>query len=1032
MKLKPKLWEQVTSLFEAALEQKPEDRGHFLDGVCSDPEIRKEVVRLLANHDGMGSFLSKDGLNFRPLSADSQAPPAFLDGQLLAGRFKVVGIIARGGMGEVYTALDVEEETLIAIKTIRADLLNADLLQRFRQEVQLAKRVTHPNICRVYDLFRHSSGGGESVFFISMELLQGETLARKLHHAAKLSTNEALPLTLQIAAALGAAHDAGILHRDLKPENVMLVPQECGVRAVVMDFGVALPAGSPFERIQSATLTGTPAYMSPEQLEGRDLTPASDIYALGLVMYRMVTGSNAFEGMLTASDPYRRLTDVPKPPRELIPEIDRRWEIAILKCMERDPSRRFPSARSLADALSPAEALAGGLRTKKLVSRRTVWIALCAAALMIAAISLFYWKTRLRADDDLAFNVARHPLLVSGLRMLESGDAVAARQILEREVVAEPQFGPAHSVLSSALLSLGYETRGREEARKAEGLLPGLPPEDAFLVKGQYYESAFDWQRALKSFEALHALAPEEPEWTLRYSLALSKIGKQKEAFEVIEKLKASQRAPEFALRIGLAEASVAESANDYPRERRVAELVETSAKSKGLLYQAGRAELSEGWALENLGEFKEAESKVSAAKSLLSRIGDKGGEGQAWKLLGDVYADQNRLELAKSAYQQAMLVFTGIGWQSGHAIALNNCGYVLRSLGDLQGARAYFEQSLSISRALGNLKIQALALTGTAVVLKRMGNFGGAEQAYSAAIEIEQRLSNEGSLATVMNNFAAVLQDEGKLAEAQTNFDRAMELFRKLGRQGDVAMVLGNLGDLAIRNGNLVSAEKYYGADVKLGKSIPQPDNLGYAFLGLGEVCFLRANMKRARYYLDKSLKIREGLHEAGNVAETSLALAEIDLEEKTFAAAATRARNASHEFAVERQVDQEAVAQAILGESLAGEQKLNQALLAADSALRLLDASEDRDSQMTAKLHLWKVFERVGRIADAVRLLQSVFEDATKYGYVPQMLEAQLFMAQLQAKPAEMEPELAQIRAEAATKELFLISRKASTQVK
>jgi RNA polymerase sigma-70 factor (ECF subfamily) len=124
-------WEQVTSLFEAALQQKHEDRGDFIDRMSSDPEIRREVARLLENHEDIGSFLSNGGFNLQPLSADSQSPPAFLDGQILAERFKVVGMIARGGIGEVYTALDVEEETLVAIKTIRADLLNTHLLQRF-------------------------------------------------------------------------------------------------------------------------------------------------------------------------------------------------------------------------------------------------------------------------------------------------------------------------------------------------------------------------------------------------------------------------------------------------------------------------------------------------------------------------------------------------------------------------------------------------------------------------------------------------------------------------------------------------------------------------------------------------------------------------------------------------------------------------------------------------------------------------------------------------------------------------------------
>jgi tetratricopeptide (TPR) repeat protein len=229
--------------------------------------------------------------------------------------------------------------------------------------------------------------------------------------------------------------------------------------------------------------------------------------------------------------------------------------------------------------------------------------------------------------------------------------------------------------------------------------------------------------------------------WTLRYALALSNIGKQKDAFEVIAKVRRSRRADQFVLRTELVEAAVAESASDYERECKIAEFAEKAARSKGLTYQVGHAELSEGWALDNLSKFNQAQGKVSDARDLLHGIGDEGGEAQALKLLGDVYADQNRLDLAKSLYTKAASDFHKIGWQSGEAVALNNCGYVLRDLGDLQGARDSFEQSLLIARSLGDLRRQGLALNGAAIVLKRMGNFVGAAEAYSASIEIAAQL---------------------------------------------------------------------------------------------------------------------------------------------------------------------------------------------------------------------------------------------------------------------------------------------------
>ncbi|MBV9303969.1 MAG: serine/threonine-protein kinase [Acidobacteriaceae bacterium] len=346
MEVKQQEWEQVKSLFEAALEQEPEIRSRFLNAHCSDPKIRKEVLDLIANHEEMGSFLTQ-----KAATVERARSTAFIPGQLIADRFTVTRFVASGGMGEVYEAMDLELQTPVAIKAIRPDLLNTDSQQRFKHEVQLAKQVTHPNVCRVYDLFRHSDGINPPIFFISMEYLRGETLAEMLRNVPRLSTEEALPLVLQIASALASAHDLGILHRDLKPENIMLVPGEQGVRAVVMDFGVALRAEGPLTDSPSTMRTGTPAYMSPEQLESGNLTPASDIYSLGLVIYRMVTGRHAFRDTTTTSEVLHRLSEVPTSPCELVSDLDRSWETVIVRCLEPEPSRRYPNARYVGQAL---------------------------------------------------------------------------------------------------------------------------------------------------------------------------------------------------------------------------------------------------------------------------------------------------------------------------------------------------------------------------------------------------------------------------------------------------------------------------------------------------------------------------------------------------------------------------------------------------------------------------------------------------------------------------------------------------------
>jgi serine/threonine protein kinase len=350
--------EAVKALFAAALEENPADRSSFLKERCSDASVCAEVERLLAEHDEAESFLSTPVQG--KASATPQASPKRLsEGDVLAGRFRLVRFIASGGMGEVYEAEDQELRERVAVKTILPEILvQPNALARFRREVHLARQVTHPNVCRIFDLFRHKPDGGslqEEIVFISMELLHGRTLGAWLEEGGRMSTVEAEPLVRQMASALAAAHEAGIIHRDFKPGNVVLVGAPGRWRAVVTDFGLALRSTISEETASLPTgqgLLGTPAYMSPEQIEGRPATSASDIYALGLVVYEIVTGQRPFQGDTPMVAAMKRLSTPPTPPRDLVPEVSPLWEAVILRCLEREPAKRFAEAQEVLAAFS--------------------------------------------------------------------------------------------------------------------------------------------------------------------------------------------------------------------------------------------------------------------------------------------------------------------------------------------------------------------------------------------------------------------------------------------------------------------------------------------------------------------------------------------------------------------------------------------------------------------------------------------------------------------------------------------------------
>jgi predicted ATPase/predicted negative regulator of RcsB-dependent stress response len=277
-------------------------------------------------------------------------------GERLAGRYRLRGLLGRGGMGDVYEAEDEELSILVALKALRLQPGPDDgarsALGRLKSEVLVARSITHPNVCRVYDLGRHQVNG-DSLWFLTMELLRGETLQARLRHRGALPAGEALALVEQMISGLAAAHRAGVLHLDFKSGNVIVArngnPEE---RVVVTDFGLSrqwLAAGGATGG--SADLAGTPPYMAPEQLLGGEASPASDIYALGVVLYEIATGVLPFAGMTSIEGARRQLLAGTPSPRTIATDLDERWEAVILRCLAREPGNRFARVEEVWEAL---------------------------------------------------------------------------------------------------------------------------------------------------------------------------------------------------------------------------------------------------------------------------------------------------------------------------------------------------------------------------------------------------------------------------------------------------------------------------------------------------------------------------------------------------------------------------------------------------------------------------------------------------------------------------------------------------------
>ena len=260
-------------------------------------------------------------------------------GAILGGRYEIVRLLGQGGMGAVYQAYDRDLERQVALKLIRSDLAaNPEILKRFKQELILARQITHKNVIRIFDL-----GQADGFKFITMEYIEGEDLQSVLGRKKKLQPSEAASIIAQICRALEAAHAEGVIHRDLKPQNIML---DGSGRAYVMDFGIARSTLSP-GMTQTGTLIGTPDYMSPEQAKGQALDARSDLFSVGIIFYEMLAGETPFPADTTMGKLWKRTNEVARPLGELDKTIPPSVSEIVRRCLEIDPQKRFASAAEL-------------------------------------------------------------------------------------------------------------------------------------------------------------------------------------------------------------------------------------------------------------------------------------------------------------------------------------------------------------------------------------------------------------------------------------------------------------------------------------------------------------------------------------------------------------------------------------------------------------------------------------------------------------------------------------------------------------
>ena len=1159
MELTPQQWETVKALFEDALEKPPAERSAFLAGAAQDSAVRREVERLLAHHVESGGFLSKAVVpNSKRGSSRKPAPSQlFLPDEVVAERFRITRFLARGGMGEVYEAEDLELHERVALKSIRSELLDdVKALDRFKREVHLARKVTHPNVCRIFDLFRQPANMADRgyVVFVAMELLEGETLAEFLRRQPRLTVGAARPIALQIAAGLGAAHSAGVLHRDFKPGNVLLVSKAKGVRAVITDFGLALRAtkesnpGAPVTG--TGDVLGTPAYMSPEQVEGKELTPASDVYSLGLVLYQMVTGTRAFEDTTALSMAVRRIKEDPIPPRSLVPDLDRRWESVILRCLAREPKDRFQNADEVTDALRgehrhdgkwsfeprvvlvslalllviaaaallvsrihpgpstsglaekiqsitarpsiavlpfrnlsgrsetnwvstalpemlTAELAAGGkLRTfpgekvarasadLKLTGMETLapdtlghlrkylgsdyivlgsyldqggeseaqlridlWLQDAKTGEITATVSekgsehdLDNLATRAGADlrqklglgeitsgeaavvrASLPSNPEAVRLYSEGLAKLRIADVVAARDLLERAVAADPNYALGHSALADAWAALGYDQNAQQESKKARDLSTGLPREQRLWIEGRDSELNRQWDKAVESYRTLFDFFPDNLEYGLHLAIAQKQARTLDEALATLAALQKLPSPDRDDPRISLQQADIFDVKGAYNEQQDAAETAARRARDLGANLLLERALNQQARSLEKQGKLDDALQCAQEAERIADAAGERAEGAKALTIIGIVRFDQGNISEAVKAYERA----------------------------------------LAIQRESGDLRAAATTLNNLANALGEQGDLSASIKMSNEALIMFRQLGDKHSAAAVLGSIAARTIQQGDLKQGKKMLEEGLAASREIGDQERTSTALYNLGEVLRWQGDLKGARKMYEQAEALSKQIGDQSGVAYALYSLGDVSTAEGSFSVALDVYNQSIDLRTKIGEKGNVAESQMALGLLLLESGDAIGAESSVRDARDEFRKEGIGDDEILADTLLARILLAQGKLPDAQKETTGLHDLLAKSQDFSVHLRASIAEAQLTAAAGQPEEAVRILQTTIANGKKSGYLGYQLEAELALGEVETESGRNGAGLsllADVRRQAQQKGFQLIAFKAT----
>jgi tetratricopeptide (TPR) repeat protein len=905
----PERWQQVRAVFDEAVEQPNSDPEDFARRACGDDEdLLKEVLEMLRRH-GETAFVDHPPIGPGTAPARSGAPPVFQEAQIVAGRYRILRYLGRGGMGEVYEARDLEgvAET-VALKTLLPEIAGDEsMIARFKQEIALSRKVAHPNVCRVFDLSRHDAADGRSIIFLTMEFLAGETLADRLR-GGPMSEAEALPLLEQMAAALDASHEAGVIHRDFKPSNVMLVPAGDGYRVVVTDFGLArrfATSGSPTVTMTNA-VAGTLDYMAPDLLTGSPASFASDVYALGMTAYKMMTGVLPFTADTPLAAAVMRINRAVPSPRVLKPSLDEKWERAILRALDPKSGNRFSSARHFVQALRGER----GSVTVKLpeITRRRAVVAAVAVLMVVAG--PVGWRAWVSRSQRLP--VEAQALYQKGVDDIGAGAYFAATKALQEAARVAPRAAQVHARLAEAWLGLDQAERAAEEMLLVKRQdLSALPKADRLQIEAIDFAITRDFSAVVAKYEELARNLGDSPEVEVELGHAYEDASRPSDAIRSYGRAaEGPQHNPAAWLRLGVlygrqsnktkSDEAFAQAERHYHLTSNLEGLTQVALEEGIAANRRGDLAAGVAYLQKALGTARTAgnlQQEITAKLRLSTNAYQSGDAATAER-----YANE-ALDTARSHELDAMAI---------RGLINLGAAFVLKQ--DFARAEQYYRQALDLARQTHSGHLKALSLLSLAGLHDQAKDHKEAVEEAKEALSFYQANRYEKEYQQCLTVIIRAQRDGGDYDGALASSRSLLQSSEKTGDRAQISSAHENIGSILSKQDN------YPGALEEFGRSLDRATDeaqIGYAAFHCGDASWRLGNYADAVKMFAKA----DGSAEKFRPLRLELlcSRAEMSLSRGRFKEAIDLARGAlSDEFS--RTPDKNLEIQAVLGLALIG----------------------------------------------------------------------------------------------------------------